>query len=59
MSARRTPRWLTPTQLIPLVGVAAGMFDVVVLNVLAARHFKRWDWTRGQRYSLSTATRPP
>ena len=56
MSPRRTPRWLTPTQLIPLLGVAAGMFVVVMLNVLAARHFKRWDWTRGQRYSLSPAT---
>jgi len=54
--ARRLPRWLTPAQLIPLVGLAAGMFVVVIVNVLAARHFRRWDWTRGQRYSLSPAT---
>jgi len=52
----RLPRWLTPAQLVPLVGIAAGMFAVVVGNVLAARHFRRWDWTRGQRYTLSPAT---
>ncbi len=50
------PRWLTPAQLIPLVGVAAAMFITVVANVLAARHFRRWDWTRGRLYSISPAT---
>ncbi len=53
----RTPRWLTPAQLIPLVGVAASIFVAVAVNVLAARHFTRWDWTRGQRYSLTPPTR--
>lgn len=53
---RRVPSWMTPEQLIPLVGLAAAMFVAVVVNVLAARHFRRWDWTRGQRYSLSPAT---
>ncbi len=32
------------------------MFVAVVANVLAARHFRRWDWTRGKLYSLSPAT---
>ncbi len=59
MSRRRAhgvPRWLTPARFVPLVGIAAGMCAVVLVNVLAARHFRRWDWTRGQRYSLSPAT---
>ena len=54
--ARRVPRWLTPAQLIPLVGVAAAVFVASVVNVLAARHFRRWDWTRGRLYSLSEPT---
>jgi hypothetical protein len=49
-------RWLTPSQLIPLAGLAAAMFVAVVINVLAARHFRRWDWTRGHLYSLSAPT---
>jgi hypothetical protein len=53
---RALPRWLGPAQLIPLIGLAAAMFVAVVVNVLAARHFKRWDWTRGRLYSLSPAT---
>jgi len=53
---RSLPRWLTPAQLIPLAGLAAAMFVAVVVNVLASRHFKRWDWTRGRLYSLSPAT---
>jgi hypothetical protein len=66
MSARGRPRrtrgkagagpWLTPGRLIPLAGVAAAMFVVVVANVLASRHFHRWDWTRGRLYSISDAT---
>jgi hypothetical protein len=53
---RKLPRWLTPAQMIPLAGLAAAMFVAVVVNVLAARHFRRWDWTRGRLYSLSPAT---
>ncbi len=53
---RRLPRALAPAQLIPLIGLAAAVFIAVVANVLAARHFRRWDWTRGQRYTLSPAT---
>jgi hypothetical protein len=43
-------------QLSALVGLMAAVFIAVVLNVLGARHFRRWDWTRGGLYSLSPAT---
>jgi hypothetical protein len=43
-------------QLSALVGLVAAAFIAVVLNVIAARHFRRWDWTRGKLYSLSPAT---
>ncbi len=60
MSARapssRLPRWATSARLIPMAGVAAAMFLAVVVNVLASRHFRRWDWTRGRLYSISDAT---
>lgn len=29
---------------------------VVMLNLLAARHYQRWDWTRSRMYSLSEKT---
>jgi len=47
---------LDATQVSALVGLVAAAFIAVVLNVLGARHFRRWDWTRGQLYSLSPAT---
>src|ERR1700709_401536 len=28
----------------------------VVFNFMAARHFYRWDWTTGKRYSLTPPT---
>jgi hypothetical protein len=37
-------------------GVVASVVLAAVVNVLGARHFTRWDWTRGQRWSLSPAT---
>jgi hypothetical protein len=37
-------------------GVVAAVVLAAVVNVLSARHFTRWDWTRGQRWSLSPAT---
>jgi hypothetical protein len=43
-------------QFVSLVGIVAAMVLAVVVNVLVARHYKRWDWTRTKRYSLSTAT---
>jgi hypothetical protein len=47
---------LDASQLSALVGLVAAAFIAVVLNVVGARHFRRWDWTRGQLYSLSPAT---
>src|SRR5215471_12697340 len=43
-------------QALQLLGVVAAMFIAVVANVLAARHYTRWDWTKGHRYSLTPAT---
>jgi hypothetical protein len=40
-----------------LAGVVAAMVLCVIVNVLAARHFTRWDWTTSKRYTLSPATR--
>jgi hypothetical protein len=47
---------IDPGQLSALVGLAAAVFIAVVVNVLGARHFRRWDWTRGGLYTLSPAT---
>lgn len=44
------------TQVSQLVGVVAAMVVVVLLNVVVARRYTRWDWTANQRYSLSPAT---
>jgi hypothetical protein len=41
---------------IDLAGVAAAIVLAVVVNVLAARHFTRWDWTQTKRWSISAAT---
>jgi hypothetical protein len=43
-------------QLSQLVGVIAAMVVVVLVNVLAAGRYTRWDWTSNKRYTLSTAT---
>jgi len=42
--------------LLRLGGLAAAIVLVIAVNVLGARHFKRWDWTTGQRYTLTPAT---
>jgi hypothetical protein len=39
-----------------LVGISAAMTLGVLVNVLVARHYTRWDWTRGGLYTLSEAT---
>jgi hypothetical protein len=44
------------SQASALVGVVAAMVVVVLLNVLVARRYTRWDWTSNRRYSLSPAT---
>ncbi|AUX21665.1 hypothetical protein SOCEGT47_021520 [Sorangium cellulosum] len=38
------------------VGIIAAMVLAVLVNVLVARHYKRWDWTQGGLYTLSDAT---
>ncbi|MDB4998054.1 MAG: Mucin 2 precursor [Myxococcaceae bacterium] len=51
-------RWpaIDPSHLSKLVGVVAAMAVIVLLNVVSARRFTRWDWTANKRYTLSTAT---
>lgn len=53
-SKRRLP--LDSTQISQLVGVVAAMAVVVLVNVLVARRYTRWDWTESKRYSLTPAT---
>ncbi len=53
--AIRLPR-IDPAQASQLVGLALAMIVVVLINVIATRHFKRWDWTSNKRYSLTPAT---
>ena len=45
-----------PGAAVRIAGLMAAMFIAVVLNALGARHYKRWDWTKGQRYTLTSAT---
>ncbi|MDI3283371.1 GldG family protein [Polyangium sp. 15x6] len=44
------------TKLGALVGLVAAMVLAVLVNVLAARHYKRFDFTKGGLYTLSPAT---
>jgi hypothetical protein len=37
-------------------GVAAAVIVAVLVNILAARHYRRWDWTAVGLYSLSPVT---
>ena len=58
MAARR-PRLrlhLDPAQASALVGLVAAMIVAVLVNVVAARRYTRWDWTSNKRYTLSPAT---
>jgi hypothetical protein len=43
-------------QVLPLVGIVAAVVLAFVVNILAGRHYRRWDWTRDQRFVLSPAT---
>jgi hypothetical protein len=49
-------RLLSAGQTLDLAGIVAAMVLAVVVNVLSARHFTRWDWTTARRWSLSPAT---
>ena len=44
------------TRPLELAGLAAAIVLAVLVNVLAARHFTRWDWTQHKRWSISPAT---
>jgi hypothetical protein len=56
MQSPRARMGLDPGRAITLAGIAAAMFVAVMVNILAARHWKRWDWTTGKLYTLSPAT---
>src|SRR5580700_5513329 len=56
MSDKNKSAGLDGGQLVSLVGILAAAVLAVVVNVVVARHYKRWDWTKSKRYTLSTAT---
>jgi len=41
---------------VEMGGVFGAIVLGVVINFLSARHFHRWDWTTGKRYSLTSPT---
>jgi hypothetical protein len=43
-------------QMTEIAGVVAAVILAVTVNVLAARHFTRWDWTADKHWTLSPAT---
>jgi hypothetical protein len=43
-------------QIAQLGGVAMAVVVAVLVNIIAARHYKRWDATSNKRYSLTPAT---
>ena len=47
---------IDPQHASQLLGVIAAMAVIVLLNVVFARRYTRWDWTGNKRYTLSTAT---
>jgi len=53
---KRARLGLDPAQATSLVGIVAAVVLAVVVNVVVARHYKRWDWTKTKRYSLTPAT---
>jgi hypothetical protein len=44
------------TKASALLGLVAAMVLAVLVNVFAARHYERWDFTKGGLYTLSPAT---
>ncbi len=52
---RRIP--LDSDQLWALVGLVAAAAIAIFVNVLGARHYARWDWTKHQLYTLTPATK--
>ncbi len=39
-----------------VIGLVAAMILALLVNILAARHYKRWDFTTGELYTLSRAS---
>ena len=50
------PRGGWGPQALQLAGIVAAVVLAAFVNVLATRHFRRWDWTSDRRWSLSPAT---
>lgn len=46
----------TATQVSASLGIVLAMVLATLVNVLVARHYRRWDVTRGGLYTLSDAT---
>jgi hypothetical protein len=55
MSERKT--FLEKDQAWALLGLVAAAAIGIFANVLAARHYTRWDWTKHQLYTLTPATK--
>ncbi len=53
---KKTRALLDAGQAVTLVGLLAAMVLAVVANVVVARHYKRWDWTKARR-STTCASR--
>ena len=49
-------RRLDGPTLLQLAGVVAAIVLAGVVNVLCARHYTRWDWTKAGRWTLSPST---
>lgn len=49
-------RGMAATKVSTLVGIVAAMVLAVVANIYVARHYERWDVTRGGLYTLSEPT---
>jgi hypothetical protein len=56
MSALASRRGARGAQALQLGGLVAAIVLAALVNVLAARHFTRWDWTQDRRWSPSPAT---
>jgi hypothetical protein len=56
MSAKGHSSVVDGAQALQIAGILAAVVLAAVVNVLSARHFTRWDWTRDRRWSLSPAT---
>lgn len=52
----KLPAAVEPGRLLQFGGVVAAVVFAIVINVLSARHFRRWDVTSGKLYTLTPAT---